>query len=88
MILKHKNKELILCKWWFLKFVAAKETCQQSNLDAESNRNLSRTRILPLDYQDLLELKQFMKKVVYENLVLSNGNFILITEVCHETHFW
>ena len=37
---------------------------QQSNLDVESNHNLSQARILPLDHQDLFELKQFraMKK--------------------------
>ena len=33
---------------------------KQWNLDAESNRSLSRTRILPLDHQDLLQLKQFL----------------------------
>ena len=32
---------------------------QQSNLDVESNHNLSQARILPLDHQDVLELKQF-----------------------------
>ena len=32
----------------------------QWNLHAESNRNLSRVRILPLDYEDLLQLKQFL----------------------------
>ena len=43
---------------FFFKFAAAKNKCWQSNLDVESNHNLSRTRILPLDHQDLLELKQ------------------------------
>ena len=36
------------------------KTYYQWNLHAESNRNLSRMRILPLDYEDLLQLKQFL----------------------------
>ena len=49
-------------------------TCNQWNLHAESNRNLSRTRILPLDHEDLLQTEAVLSFLALLNFYFERGD--------------